>query len=237
MRAPHVAAVLIGILVFSVLVQAPRLLTGGDPHAPSALERPPLDSVVLVEALDAAGSRIGFGTGFVAAPGYVVTVAHVARADGAEGVRIVTRDDDERADATVVRLSEDRDVALLRADTEGLAPLRPDCRRPEVGERVVAIGHPHPVLWGAYWGRISSTHPVDAEPRSLFESAVFVDLGVNSGLSGAPLLTADGGVVGVVKGVTIYRLTRRLIGQGQTGVAADGVALCWLLALGGVEGY
>jgi hypothetical protein len=152
-----------------------------------------VESVVLLEA----GEKVGSGFCF-SSPRHVLTALHVV--DDARGV-LVRMASGARYRARVVTFSEEHDLALLELEAAA-EPLRPlEAKRgASVGEPVAVIGHPF-------------AHLARVEPRlrgllewSLSEGVVGAvsgswlqtDAALNPGISGGPVLTQDGRVIGVV---------------------------------------
>ncbi len=148
------------------------------------------------------------GAGWVAAPGYVVTNAHVASAVGTT-VTITTIDGGSYsatvvADAPSTASGEQYDLALLEViDPTGLpAPL--PLGDAEVGDAVLAVGHPGIVgNWVVTVGEVTET--LHGEIWTL------ADVAGGPGSSGGPVVNRLGEVIGPVSGTIRF------------GPAADGV--------------
>ncbi|MCB9655490.1 MAG: trypsin-like peptidase domain-containing protein [Deltaproteobacteria bacterium] len=168
-------------------------------------------AVVLVFATD--GSAQGSaGTGsIISEDGEVITNAHVVAKEGRTYKKVfvylkpdklrgsMKYDLSQRLNATVVDLDPNLDLALLKIvdPPEGLPKIDfvdPDAV--EVGEPVVAIGHPETGgLWTLTSGTISA---VVADFQGIEGKDVFqTDASVNRGNSGGPLLNAYGQMVGI----------------------------------------
>lgn len=167
--------------------------------------------VVLVFATD--GSAQGSaGTGSVITEdGQIITNAHVVAKNGRPYKRIfvylkpdklrgsMKYDLKHRFKATLVDINEKLDLALLRMvdppkDLTAIQFVNPD--DVEIGEPVVAIGHPETGgLWTLTTGSISS---VIADFQGVQGKDVFqTEASVNRGNSGGPLLNAYGHMVGI----------------------------------------
>ena len=141
-------------------------------------------AVVLVKAGDHLGS--GF---FVGSEGLLLTNAHVV--EGASRVSIHTADAESFL-ATVLSLSKDHDLALLRVSARPTASLR--LGRSEtvvVGTDIFAIGSPKGLEGTVTKGIVSAVRK--------FESSTFlqIDAAINSGNSGGPLVTETREVIGI----------------------------------------
>lgn len=128
------------------------------------------------------------GTGFVVAPGRIMTASHVAL----PGWRLEVCFDDEKYPATVVDRDDARDLALLQVDCDKPAL---DVRVDEavLGEFAVCLGYPAAVERGS-GPRLATTLGVVA---SVSDQAVIADSAVSPGMSGGPVVDADGDVLGV----------------------------------------
>jgi S1-C subfamily serine protease len=143
--------------------------------------------------------RMGTGSGVVIDDeGHVVTNAHVVH-DAAEVVISVAPDDirpaqvvglDPISDLAVVKLS-DRSLRLPKAklgSAEGL----------EVGERVLAVGHPFGLDKTATQGIVSGTGRVlPFSPMSWLTPLMQTDAAISPGNSGGPLVDLCGRVLGI----------------------------------------
>ncbi len=110
---------------------APPATTGLSPALTAGTTR----STVKVEGI--ACQRIVDGSGFVVAPGLIVTNAHVV---AGERSTVVLRDDGRRLGATVVAFDPDRDVALLAVPGISRSPLT--LAEPAAGQTGGVFGHP-----------------------------------------------------------------------------------------------
>jgi serine protease Do len=141
--------------------------------------------------------RRGHGSGVVlAADGYVLTNSHVARTAGELTVRlhggVQTR-------GHVVGADDLTDLAVVRAEASGLAPLAlAESAAPGVGEIVVAIGNPFGFERSVSLGVVSALYrDLPAGNGRLLAGLVQTDAAVNPGNSGGPLVDAAGRVVGI----------------------------------------
>jgi putative serine protease PepD len=158
-------------------------------------------ATVLVEARRDRGVT-GRGSGWIPAPGQVVTAAHVVN----QGASFVVRDGTQRRRASVLAAAPCEDLAVLQAPRwEGGVRLRlGETGDVEQGETVLALGYPA----GAGPGEeASSTRGVVSAPRTVFRDpapdvpaypeAIRTDTALDPGFSGGPLVDLDGNVVGV----------------------------------------
>jgi len=144
-----------------------------------------------VEVLSGSSRASGSGTGTIVTEGQVVTNAHVVRGTSIS----VASWEGDRLPATVVRIDERRDLALLGV-RELRAPTSPlgdsDILRP--GTPVVAVGNPLGFL-----GAVSSgvVHTVGIAPPMNGRTAIYADVRLAPGNSGGPLADYRGQVVGI----------------------------------------
>jgi S1-C subfamily serine protease len=160
------------------------------PVKPAALVSTPnmlkdaLEVVVLVKAGDHLGS--GF---FVGSEGLLLTNAHVV--ERASRVSIHTADAESFL-TTVLSLSKDHDLALLRVSARPTASLRVGRSETVVVETdIFAIGSPKGLEGTVTKGIVSAVRK--------FESSTFlqIDAAINPGNSGGPLVTETREVIGI----------------------------------------
>lgn len=157
-------------------------------------------STVNVEAF---GCGRGFeGSGFVVAPGVVVTNAHVVA--GADDIQLRSPGGGT-VTATIRHSDPNRDLALLEAPDLAPAPL--PVRASEVGEEGAAIGYPggqdQPRVAPAAVAEDRPTVGRDIYGRGLAERRVlYLSAQLRQGDSGSALIGGDGAVIGVVFAVS-----------------------------------
>jgi uncharacterized membrane protein required for colicin V production len=181
--------------VFSQLGRSPEV---GRPPANSPVSGPVTQHAIdsTVKVVTQACGRIQSGTGFVVAPGVVVTNAHVVA--GGRGTRIETTDRG-RQSATVVGFDPRADLAVLRVGgltrpSLGLADARP-------GDTGVVLGFAGggPLTINPY----DVSQRIRAEGRDIYDQATVVRsvliLGADlaPGDSGGPMIDRDGRVGGI----------------------------------------
>lgn len=135
------------------------------------------------------------GSGFITSDdGYVLTNSHVVH--NAEEITVSLRDGKEYK-AKLVGEDPDTDVALLKLDAKGFAPVKTGkVETLKVGSWVVAVGAPFGFEHSVSAGIVS------AKGRSVGANQQYVpfiqtDVAINPGNSGGPLVNMDGEVVGI----------------------------------------
>ena len=147
--------------------------------------------LVLVEQND---SRFVSGTGFlVAGSSAIVTAAHVVRDVKAMVVKYA---DGSAADAKPILIWRESDVALVQPTKKAPANGLPGRASPlRVGQPVIAIGYPVAEKLGV--SQFSVTQGIVSAIRlDVFQ----LNVTVNPGNSGGPVLDSSGAVIGVVSG-------------------------------------
>jgi len=141
------------------------------------------------------------GSGVVlSADGLILTVAHVARAEG-RSVRVILRDG-RRLRGRVVAADPDRELALVQtAPIPGARPL--PLGRSGSLERdawTLAVGSPR-LAWGVVSvGKVRSANIGErlSDGRWSFENAIEIGMLVETGHSGGPLVDAQKALIGIV---------------------------------------
>lgn len=173
-----------------------------------------LPSVVSIEVSTPAGN--GTGSGFVLREdGHILTNNHVVSAAAGGGRIVVVFADGTQSEATIVGRTPEYDLAVIRVDRTGLAPLAlADSDDVVVGDPVVAIGAPLGLQGTVTTGIVSALNrPVSAgdQNETAFINAIQTDAAINPGNSGGPLVNAAGEVVGINSAIA------QSPGLGQTG--------------------
>jgi len=149
------------------------------------------------------GTATGVGSGIIlTADGFVLTNRHVV--EGSTSLTVTLADGTDYP-ATVVKLSDTQDLALVKVDATGLTPATlGESSKIVVGQTAIAIGSP----LGTYTETVTKgiVSALDREitvrdeqtgrPVTL-SGLIQTDAAINPGNSGGPLLNASGEVVGV----------------------------------------
>jgi len=170
------------------------------------------DSVVTItEQIGSTGGRFGGGGGsgtgvgsgiILTADGFVLTNRHVV--EGATSLTVTLLDGSEYP-ATVVKVSDTQDLALVKVDATGLSPAKlGQSSQVVVGQTAIAIGSPlgtftETVTKGivsALDRQITVRDEQTGRPDTL-TGLIQTDAVINPGNSGGPLLNANGEVIGV----------------------------------------
>lgn len=144
----------------------------------------------------------GYGSGFIIAPGYVVTNAHVVR--GATRVSIIFSDG-YISEAEILAADPLRDLALLETREHGSPIKLGDSNRLEVGELVLAVGSPLGLLENSVtMGVISAIGRTLTSQNLILEDVIQTDAAINPGNSGGPLVNLRGEAIGVTTAIVPF---------------------------------
>jgi S1-C subfamily serine protease len=178
-----------GALALATLLASAAVCAEEDPlrrieQAQTRLFDEAAPSVVFIAGSD------GFGSGFVVAPGLVLTSAHVVHD---EHVNLVLLDG-RKLRGRVVERAAGADLALVEA--AGLPrPLPLELAAPRVGAYAAAIAHGRGGVWSLNIGIVSNLYPDRAgDTRAILQTQI----PLAPGASGGPVLDRQGRVIGVV---------------------------------------
>jgi len=145
----------------------------------------------------------GVGSGIVlTSNGYILTNRHVVQGSQSLTVELA---DGRQFKATVVKISSDQDLALVKIDATGLtAATIGDSSKLQVGETAIAIGSPlgtftESVTRGiiSATGRTITVQDESTGRPETLTGLLQTDAAINPGNSGGPLLDASGAVIGI----------------------------------------
>ncbi|MFH0813331.1 MAG: DegQ family serine endoprotease [Pseudomonadota bacterium] len=139
----------------------------------------------------------GLGTGMVMdEEGHILTNNHVV--GGATEIKVLLSNG-KQYPAKVVGTDPKTDLAVIKIETTETLPhvTFGDSDKVEVGEWVVAIGHPRGLDQTVTQGIISAKHRRGITDPSTYQDFLQTDAAINPGNSGGPLLNLQGEVIGV----------------------------------------
>jgi len=139
----------------------------------------------------------GIGTGMIMdAKGHILTNHHVA--GGATKISVLLSDGKQYL-AKLVGTDPKTDLAVIKIEARGNLPHVSfgDSDKVEVGEWVVAIGHPRGLDQTVTHGIISAKHRRGITEPGSYQDFLQTDAAINPGNSGGPLLNLQGEVIGV----------------------------------------
>lgn len=258
-------AVIAMLLIGLVPVAAQDVVLESDsPYTATDVYQTVAPSVVSIsvtrEAADVAGpmgrGTAAGGSGFVIdSEGHIITNNHVV--ENASYIE-VNFFDGMLAEATIIGLDPDSDLAVLKVDlpAEDLFPVEfADTNNLIIGQPVYAIGSPFGQEWTLTEGIISALgRTIQGLTDFSVGGVIQTDTAINPGNSGGPLLDAEGRVIGVnsqilsgsgsnsgvgfaIPGNLTQRVARELIDNGYVsysylGISGGNVNLRLLNALG-----
>jgi len=138
-------------------------------------------------------SKMGSGV-IMNSQGYILTSAHIIQ--GQDEIQ-VNLNDGRQAEAEVIGIDTDTDIAVLRINLDNLPVIRTgDSNKLNVGDVVLAIGNPYD------FGQTVTQGVVSAKGRkrmgiTTFEDFIQTDADINPGSSGGALIVATGELVGI----------------------------------------
>ncbi|MBW2272174.1 MAG: trypsin-like peptidase domain-containing protein [Deltaproteobacteria bacterium] len=188
--------------------EATAQVTAEEAHA-SLAGKPGLPPVASPGSSQTSDSDINTATAFfVSWQGHLVTNHHTLAGAGSVQVQL---DDGEILDATVLHSDPEHDLALLHVDAIR-TPLPLQRRiRAQRGEEVFTLGYPLIQLQGqeqkATFGRINSLSGLQGDVRF-----IQMDVPIQPGNSGGPLLNRGGEVLGVVTSMLHQQTTYEMTG-------------------------
>ncbi|TMK83191.1 MAG: hypothetical protein E6G46_03920 [Actinobacteria bacterium] len=148
----------------------------------------------LEQAVVGVGNHRGIGSGVVIADGKILTNAHNLRGDEVT----VTFHDGRSESASVVGVDVDGDIAVLSADTKGVAPVEWNGAAAEIGDPVFALSNPGGHGLRVTVGYISGTQRSFRGPRGRrIAGSVEHTAPLLPGSSGGPTVDPDGKLLGI----------------------------------------
>jgi serine protease Do len=139
----------------------------------------------------------GLGSGMIMDPkGYILTNHHVV--GGATKIEVILSDG-RRFPGKLIGTDPKTDLAVIHISARDPLPhvVFGDSDKVEVGEWVVAIGHPRGLDQTVTQGIISAKHRRGITDPNSYQDFLQTDAAINPGNSGGPLLNLKGEVIGV----------------------------------------
>jgi serine protease Do len=212
MATPDLSAVrafTLGVIMLTVVS-----LSGGLPASVSAKEtdqdstvkvyKKVVAATVLIASVPVPGSLSlggpinGVGAGVLLdEQGFILTTPHVIEA--ATSVTVVFHDG-TRAQAEVVGSDPVTDVALLRVALpkgQRVTAQLGDSDRVEIGQKVLAIGHPFGLGYALTTGIVSGFVLLPETSATFQDHVIQISAAINPGNSGGPLVNEEGQVIGL----------------------------------------
>jgi serine protease Do len=142
----------------------------------------------------------GLGSGILMdARGHILTNSHVV--NGATKMTVILSDGRKYSERSVrlIGIDSKTDLAVIQIMSKESFPSIPfgDSDKVDVGQWVVAIGHPRGLDQTVTQGIISAKHRRGITDPSSYQDFLQTDAAINPGNSGGPLLNLDGELVGV----------------------------------------
>jgi serine protease Do len=142
----------------------------------------------------------GLGSGIIMdGGGHILTNSHVV--NGATKINVVLSDGRRYAEdaVKVIGIDTKTDLAVIQILDKESFPFATfgDSDKVEIGQWVVAIGHPQGLDQTVTQGIISAKHRHGMADPSSYQDFLQTDAAINPGNSGGPLLTLTGEVIGV----------------------------------------
>ena len=139
----------------------------------------------------------GLGTGMIInADGYILTNNHVV--GGATEIKVLMSDGQEYP-AKIIGTDPKTDLGVIKISSNKPLPyvMFGDSDDVQVGQWVIAIGHPRGLDQTVTQGIISAKHRTGITDPNGYQDFLQTDAAINPGNSGGPLLTIEGQVIGV----------------------------------------
>ena len=142
----------------------------------------------------------GLGTGIIIDDsGHILTNYHVV--GGATDIKVLLADGRQFTGNSIKTIGTDlkTDLALIQIVEKGPFPHLSlgDSNKMEVGQWVVAIGHPRGLDQTVTQGIISAKHRTGISDPSSYQDYLQTDAAINPGNSGGPLMNLNGEVIGI----------------------------------------
>ena len=178
-------------------VETGKLMTPAEVYAANVNSTVGITTSVTTNFWGYQSTSAASGSGFIISDdGYILTNFHVIEDSSHISVSMYNGDS---YDATLIGYDESNDIAVLKIDAEGLAPvILGDSNNLNVGDSVVAIGNPLGELtFTLTSGTISAKDREVTFSNNVSMNLLQTDCAINSGNSGGALFNLYGEVIGV----------------------------------------
>ena len=178
-------------------VETGKLMTPAEVYAANVNSTVGITTSVTTNFWGYQSTSAASGSGFIISDdGYILTNFHVIEDSSHISVSMYNGDS---YDATLIGYDESNDIAVLKIDAEGLAPvILGDSSNLNVGDSVVAIGNPLGELtFTLTSGAISAKDREVTFSNNTTMNLLQTDCAINSGNSGGALFNLYGEVIGV----------------------------------------
>ena len=200
-QEPDISYIMQGIRENSVIemveVETGKLMTPAEVYAANVNSTVGITTSVTTNYWGFQSISAASGSGFIISDdGYILTNFHVIEDSSHISVSMYNGDS---YDATLIGYDESNDIAVLKIDAEGLAPvILGDSNNLNVGDSVVAIGNPLGELtFTLTSGAISAKDREVTFSNNVSMNLLQTDCAINSGNSGGALFNLYGEVIGV----------------------------------------
>ncbi len=180
-----------------VEIETGKVLTAAEVYAANAGSTVGITTSITTNYWGYQTTSAASGSGFVVTDdGYIITNYHVIEDSDSITVSLYNGDTYE---AALIGYDENNDLAVLKIEAEGLAPvILGDSDNLNVGDNVVAIGNPLGELtFSLTSGSISAKDREVTMSSSLTMNLLQTDCAINSGNSGGALFNMYGEVIGI----------------------------------------
>ncbi|MBR4290087.1 MAG: trypsin-like peptidase domain-containing protein [Oscillospiraceae bacterium] len=180
-----------------VKVETGKLMTPAEVYAANVNSTVGITTSVTTNFWGYQSTSAASGSGFIISDdGYILTNFHVIEDSSSISVSMYNG---ESYDATLIGYDESNDIAVLKIEAEGLAPvILGDSNNLNVGDSVVAIGNPLGELtFTLTSGAISAKDREVTLSGNMTMNLLQTDCAINSGNSGGALFNLYGEVIGV----------------------------------------
>ena len=184
-------------VIETVEVQTGQVMTPAEVYAANVNSTVGITTSVTTNFWGYQSTSAASGSGFIISDdGYILTNFHVIEDSDSISVSMYNGDS---YDATLIGYDESNDIAVLKIDAEGLAPvILGDSDNLNVGDSVVAIGNPLGELtFTLTSGAISAKDREVTFSGNVTMNLLQTDCAINSGNSGGALFNLYGEVIGV----------------------------------------